>query len=74
METLNADAIVASVMAALNNYPGRSHPDSYVVITNDLDLRLSDHRVARDDCLRIFVPRTIVRRIWTKVHSSICIR
>lgn len=53
METLNADSIVASITAALSNYPGRPHSDFYVGITNDLDRRLSDHRVAREDCLRI---------------------
>lgn len=53
METLNADSIVASITAALSNYPGRPHSDFYVGITNNLDLRLDAHHVTREDCLRI---------------------
>lgn len=53
MDSLNADSIVASIVAALNNYPECPHSDFYVGITNNLDRRLADHQVMRDDCLRI---------------------
>ena len=53
IETLNADSIVASITAVLSNYPGRPHSDFYVGITNNLDQRLGEHRVTREDCLRI---------------------
>ena len=53
METYNADSIVASIVAALRNYPGRPHSDFYVGITDDLNRRLSEHNITSGDCLRI---------------------
>ena len=68
MNAYNADSIVASIVAALHDYPGRPHSDFYVGITDDLDRRLSEHNIISKDCLRFYVPRITMRHTWQKVH------
>ena len=47
----NSDAIVASILAAIDKIPGTYHSDFYIGITNNIERRLSEHNV--DDCIKI---------------------
>lgn len=49
----NSDAIVASILAAIDKIPGTCHSDFYIGITNDIDRRLSEHNVDKNDCIKI---------------------
>lgn len=49
----NSDSIVAEILNAVNRIPGTEHSDFYVGITNNIERRLSEHKITKKDCLRI---------------------
>ena len=49
----NSDAIVSSIIKAIDNLQGASHSDFYVGITNDIERRLREHHVETHQCLKV---------------------
>ena len=49
----NSDAIVASILAAIDKIPGTYYSDFYIGITNKIERRLSEHNVDRTNCIKI---------------------
>lgn len=49
----NSDSIVAAILASIARIPGTYHSDFYVGITNDINRRLSEHNVDKNDCVKI---------------------
>lgn len=49
----NSDAIVASILAAIDKISGTYHSDFYIGITNNIERRLSEHNVDANDCIKI---------------------
>lgn len=49
----NSDSIVAEILGAVDRIPNSYHSDFYVGITDNIERRLSEHKVTIKDCLRI---------------------
>lgn len=49
----NSDSIVAEILSAVDMTSGTYHSDFYVGITDNIERRLSEHKITKKDCLRI---------------------